>query len=430
MSALNENVRKIAHAALALLRDADGNTTMLPGPDGEDLKITYKGTIAPETVPVGIASHAMVMEQAPGWSGEHRLSIYAPLVVFDLMWNDDEPIRVLGYSRGEWERALVPGIDPNGSLWRREQGLKDALLREMLRERDLEQVPVFGNQTPEIDETKRQTYAFGDHRIGPIAGNKFHLDDPVAMAAAIKEFGKSAGADLVGVARLQPNMIDLEIDCPYEYVICILRHEQYSRVLEGPRGVEEETYSVYYHCARIATEVADYVRSLGWDALPHHNGGTYVQAIPAMYQAGFGELGKHGSLINPQYGASFRPGFVTTSLPMAVDTPLEFGVQDYCLKCNLCSNNCPGEAIPKEFITTDGHRRWLTDMEKCYPYSRLEPDYCHICVDVCPYIHKENRLAGTADETTDKTKGIYKEYMGARRRAGWRTPKGALKAAE
>jgi ferredoxin len=430
MTALNENVRAIALVALARLRAAASNSTSLSGTGGADLDIIYKGSAAPRSIPIDIASHAMVAEQAPGWVGTHRLSIHAPLVVFDLMWNDNEPIRVLGYSRGEWERALVPAIDPNGSLWRREQGLKDALLREMLRERGLEQVPVFGNQTPEITETKRQTYAFGDRRTGPVAKRKSHAQDPAAMAAAIKEFGKAAGADLVGITRLQPNMIDLEIDCPYEYVICILKHEQYHRVLEGPRGVEEETYDVYYHCARIATEIADYVRSLGWDALPHHNGGTYVQAIPAMYQAGFGELGKHGSLINPEFGARFRPGFVTTSLPMAVDAPLEFGVQDYCLKCNLCSNNCPGEAIPTEFITTDGHRRWLTDMEKCYPYSRLEPDYCHICVDVCPYIHKENRLAEIADETTGKTKGIYKEYMGARRRAGWRTSKGALKTAD
>jgi hypothetical protein len=34
-----------------------------------------------------------------------------------------------------------------------------------------------------------------------------------------------------------------------------------------------------------------------------------VQALPIFYQVGFGELGRHGSLINEKYGASFRPGF-------------------------------------------------------------------------------------------------------------------------
>jgi len=302
-----------------------------------------------------------------------------------------------------------------GTTWRREQGLKDALLREVLRENGHETVPLYGNETPEIAETKRRTYAFGDSRDGPVNAARRRVDDPAAMAAEIKHKARSLGADLIGIARLQPNMIDLGTDCPFEYVICIGVHERYETVLDGPRGVEAETYAVYLRCATIADALGRHIRDIGWAALAHHNGGTCIQAIPAMYHAGFGELGKHGSLINPTYGASFRPGFVTTSLPMACDAPLEFGVQDYCLNCNLCSNNCPGEAIPKEYIMTDGHRRWLTDMEKCYPYSRLAADYCHICVDACPYIHKENR-----DETT---RAQYKQFMLSRKASGWRAPK-------
>jgi epoxyqueuosine reductase QueG len=140
-----------------------------------------------------------------------------------------------------------------------------------------------------------------------------------------------------------------------------------------------------------------------------------IQAIPVLYHAGFGELGKHGSLINPDLGANFRPGFVTTTLPLAHDQPLEFGVQDYCLTCNLCRNNCPGDAIPADFVMTDGVRRWLTDIEKCYPISRFRDEYCHICVDVCPYIHKEN-----AD---GRRRDIYKAYMKARKADGYKTPK-------
>jgi len=302
-----------------------------------------------------------------------------------------------------------------GITWRREQGLKDALLREVLKENGYETVPLYGNETLEIAETKRQTYAFGDSRDGPVNPAQQTVDDPAAMAAVIKAKARELGADLVGIARLRPNMIDMGVDCPFDTVICLAVHERYEVVLDGPRGVEVETYGVYLRCAQIGDALGGYVRDLGWPALAHHNGGTYVQAIPAMYHAGFGELGKHGSLIHPTYGASFRPSFVTTSLPMACDAPLEFGVQDYCLSCNLCSNNCPGEAIPAEYIITDGHRRWLTDMEKCYPYSRLADDYCHLCIDVCPYIHKENRVA--------EIKGQYKSFMRARKAAGYRMPK-------
>jgi epoxyqueuosine reductase len=70
----------------------------------------------------------------------------------------------------------------------------------------------------------------------------------------------------------------------------------------------------------------------------HHNGGSEVQAIPVFYQGGFGELGRHGSLIDEKYGASFRPGFVTTDSPFTEDQPREFGVQDFCLNCNVYSS--------------------------------------------------------------------------------------------
>ncbi|MBM3485703.1 MAG: 4Fe-4S dicluster domain-containing protein [Alphaproteobacteria bacterium] len=134
-----------------------------------------------------------------------------------------------------------------------------------------------------------------------------------------------------------------------------------------------------------------------------------------MHQVGFGELGKHGSLINPDLGANFRPGFITTDLPLAYDAPIAFGVQDYCLSCNLCTNNCPADAIPTEFIMTEGVRRWLTDIDKCYTVSRLRAEYCHICVDVCPYIHKENGDAGARE--------VYKAYMKDRKSEGYKTPK-------
>lgn len=129
-----------------------------------------------------------------------------------------------------------------------------------------------------------------------------------------------------------------------------------------------------------------------------------------MYDAGFGELGKHGSLINPAYGASFRPSFVTTDLPLEPDRPHEFGVQDYCESCRLCVNNCPGDAIPNDHILTEGIKRWLTDIEKCYPYSRLRQEYCHLCVDVCAYnapLHRET----------------YKVFMMGRKTEGYKTPK-------
>ena len=209
-------------------------------------------------------------------------------------------------------------------------------------------------------------------------------------------------------------MVDLDFDMPHKNVIGIVVKEDYANVLKGSLAIEAETFRVYVEVARIATELAAYVREMGYPAWAHHNGITQIQAIPTLYHCGVGELGRHGSLINPDFAANFRPSFVTTDLPLDFDQPLEFGVQDYCEKCNLCRNNCPGDAIATDHILTEGIKRWRIDMEKCYPFSRLHEAYCHICVDVCPYVHKENG--------DDEKRQIYKAYMKQRKEDGYRSP--------
>ena len=115
--------------------------------------------------------------------------------------------------------------------------------------------------------------------------------------------------------------------------------------------------TTYARCAEVATEIARYIREeLGYPAWAHHNGSFEIQAIPVFHEVGFGELGRHGSLIHPQLGSNFRPGFVTTDLPLAYDQPYEFGVQDYCIAAR-------GLALRMDHGRTRflGHGRVMTD---------------------------------------------------------------------
>ncbi len=293
---------------------------------------------------------------------------------------------------------------------RRPRAANDPVLAQAMEQRGLKEIPLFNNPCVERHRYRPLIREMGRNRDGPVAQERITVDDRGAMTADIKSYARGLGADLVGVAELRPVMIDRDVDLPHERIICIGVHEEFVKVIEGPDEVEKEALTVYYHCAVVATGLAAYIRDeLGWPARAHHNGGTDIQAIPALYHAGFGELGKHGSLINPVYGASFRPGFVTTDLPLVADQPHIFGVQDRCLNCRVCSNNCPGSAIPDSHIETEGIRRWLTDVAECYPYSRLSDTYCHICVDVCPL--------NTANENT-----LYKTYMKQRRDQGNKNP--------
>jgi ferredoxin len=288
--------------------------------------------------------------------------------------------------------------------------MADPVLALMVHALGLKTARHYTAATPSVQAYRARWAELAKFRDGPVNPRRIEADDPAETARRIKARAMELGADMAGVCRLQPHMIDLGEDVPHEYVIAACVAEGYEKVLSGANAVEEEAMRTYAKCAEIATELAAHVRSFGYPARAHHNGGSEVQAIPIFYQVGFGELGRHGSLINEKYGASFRPGFVTTDLPMAEDGPREFGVQDFCMNCNVCMNNCPGDAIPEDPVTTRGIKRWLIDLEKCYPYSRLRDEYCHLCVDVCPYNVKSH------PET-------YRNFMKGRKQVGYKTPK-------
>jgi len=304
-----------------------------------------------------------------------------------------------------------------GTSWIREQGLQDALLVESLRRLGMDEVPQFARKFPARDACMKHWTDLAARRDGPVNPRRVEVDDTAAMAGDIKRRARAIGADDVGMTALRPEFIELGVDLPHKNVIAIVCNEDYRKALESPDAVELEAYTTYAKCADVATELARQIREeLGYPAIAHHNGSFQIQAIPVFHAVGFGELGRHGSLIHPKFGANFRPGFVTTDLPVAYDLPLNFGVQDYCMTCNLCRNNCPGDAIPDDYIVTEGVKRWLTDIEKCYPISRFRETYCHICVDVCPYIHKENGDAGK--------RAAFRDYMKVRKNEGYKTPKG------
>ena len=304
-----------------------------------------------------------------------------------------------------------------GTSWIREQGMQDALLCAALRDRGMDDVPLWQRSFPERDAAMKHWNDLVPLRDGPVNPERVEVADEAAMAEDIKARARALGAADVGMTALRPEFVELGVELAHRNVIAVICYEDYRKSIESPDAVDLEAMSTYAKCADIATELARQIREeLGYPAVAHHNGSFQIQAIPVFYEVGFGELGRHGSLIHPELGSNFRPGFVTTDLPVAYDEPYEFGVQDYCMSCNLCRNNCPGDAIPDDYIVTEGIKRWLTDIDKCYPISRFREAYCHICVDVCPYIYKEN---GDAEK-----RGIFREYMKIRKEEGYKTPKG------
>ena len=109
-----------------------------------------------------------------------------------------------------------------------------------------------------------------------------------------------------------------------------------------------------------------------------------VLLIPPAIECGFGELGKHGSIINREYGSSFRLASVLTDIPLLPTQEENYGVDDFCSRCQVCSNACPPDAILPEKVMVRGEEKWYVDFDKCIPFFN-ENAGCAICIAVCPW---------------------------------------------
>lgn len=211
----------------------------------------------------------------------------------------------------------------------------------------------------------------------------------------VKEFTLANESDLVGIAEIDPNWIYEGYDLDEPRVIIIGVEMDYAELAESPPSFENPRAAVvvakeYNRAARACRELRNFILSQGYYAKAYQ--GPYATALnflPAAIAAGLGELGKHGSLINRQYGSSFRLSAVTTDMPLRTDSPDEFGADDFCLRCQACSNACPPDAISNEKRLVRGVEKWYVDFDKCIPYFG-ETLGCTICLAQCPWSRPGN----------------------------------------
>jgi len=221
---------------------------------------------------------------------------------------------------------------------------------------------------------------------GPVAAKRREVTDADAMAAEIKALARREGAALVGVAELTELDMFEGAAPPFRYAVCLGlpmdRGEM--RFAPQPRAATE-VMRTYRALARLAVGVAGRIRAMGWPARAYGNPNAIdILHIPLAIRAGLGELGKHGSLINAEHGSNFRLTTVLTDLPLARDAPVDAGVEDVCLRCRRCVDDCPPRAIHEDKQLVRGERKWYVDFDKCVPYF-VKTCGCAICIEVCPW---------------------------------------------
>jgi reductive dehalogenase len=166
----------------------------------------------------------------------------------------------------------------------------------------------------------------------------------------------------------------------------------------APRApVVMESSQQYLNAGKTATQLAVFLRNLGYEARAHIDGNYEVVCPLVARDAGLGEIGRMGLLMTPELGPRVRIAVVTTNAPLKLDNRnYDPSVEDFCRKCLKCADACPVSAIPKdERKEINGIKRWQIDQEKCFTYWSYAGTDCGRCISVCPYSHPDNFFHNT-----------------------------------
>lgn len=224
------------------------------------------------------------------------------------------------------------------------------------------------------------------HKDGPVNPVQQLVNDPAAMAEAIKAAAQDMGAVAVGITTLKEHHLFEGADVAYKYAISIALPMDREAMLTVPSEESlDAVMTTYLDVGRVALELAARIRAAGWGAQAHATlSAADVLHIPIAVDAGLGQLGKHGSLITQSHGSNVRLSTVVTNLPLATDDPVDIGVDDFCTSCQICVTNCPPHAIFDTKQTVRGVERWYVNFDTCAPYFSQHGG-CGICIEVCPW---------------------------------------------
>jgi epoxyqueuosine reductase len=253
--------------------------------------------------------------------------------------------------------------------------------------------------------------------------------DPADLARKVKQIATYSGADRVGITRInrkwmfsekcvnsdspeppvtkaivfrdvtQPAETESELIIPESvtHAVVFLTAQPRASTQIGPSTSQTMagTSLGYSRQGITAVALAEAIRFMGYVAIPCMN--ETALSIPLAIDAGLGQLGRLGYLISPWFGPDMRIGKVLTNMPLTHDSPIDFGVTEYCMQCGICAMECPSGAISPDVERSwapleaagpcgnPGARKWYINGKRCLKWWMESGAGCGRCTGVCPY---------------------------------------------
>lgn len=181
----------------------------------------------------------------------------------------------------------------------------------------------------------------------------------------------------------------------HKYVIALAIPMEFIENSYAPTTIEVTSNMGYSRMHVTAGSVAEFIRGLGWNAIPCGN--DTALSVPIALQAGLGHLGRNGRLITWERGPLVRICKIFTDLPLEQSPPAPKGIIEYCEVCKKCAKYCPSKSIPDgprtwsgpTIANNNGAFKWYCNEETCFEYWHEVGTGCSICFRACSFTKKK-----------------------------------------
>ena len=298
-------------------------------------------------------------------------------------------------------RELVPGTDQYNEYYRRNPDKEplDLKFREqpglLANEADLYHEKAFNIARSKFEEIEQ----YHQHVETSPKGVREEID-PDIITADLKSRLKDLGALNVGFTKTKAEHYYSHKGRGKTYGQPIIEHLPYAiaftvemdldMVMAAPKAsIVAESATQYLNAAKIATEIARYLRNKGYKARTHIDGNYQVICPLVARDAGLGEIGRMGLLMTPNEGPRVRLGVITTDIELlTTEYQPDYSVLDFCRICKKCAECCPSQSISSTMPESiNGVKRWQINADSCFTYWCKIGTDCGRCMAVCPYAH-------------------------------------------
>jgi ferredoxin len=209
--------------------------------------------------------------------------------------------------------------------------------------------------------------------------------DPQELTDRLKSEAARLGLSAVGVAPYDEKFTFAEYagrNAGDRMVVCVLE-QPWEVTQQLPfAATEKAALTTYANLLERMTKLTHWLHAQGFQAHAEDYEGESLY-IHYGVQAGLGQLGLNGQLLTPQAGSRCRIAGITTNAPLVFDSPVDYGIEGICDKCQVCVRRCPVGAIPAGRRDYRGVVKAKLNTKRCFPIV-TQVAGCAICMKTCP----------------------------------------------